>query len=611
MTSFPRTPARAAPPQRPLDRLLHLARPGGPRPRGGGTQSRSAPGGRRAAGAPARAPPPRRRRRPARRPRGRSRASRRPGSSSVPQPSTSTPAVSSASRVAGRSRIDFAPGADHDQRRAAQLRRSAETSRGSPRCTPPMPAGGEDRDPARGARATASPPPWWRRRAARHRHREVAGGELEHPLRRSRRAPAPPSERPTTRHAREHRHRRRARPPRAHLRLQRPPHLQVARARQPVRQHRRLQRHHRAPASAPGGLPAPSPPSISRIRLLRRRSGLPAARATHAACDDKLAAHRAAAPPPNPQPGRPHGPGPIPPHGDMPPDELREHGHRVIDWIAEYFEHIDDYPVLARVEPGEVAGAAPARGAGGPPRRWTRSSRDFREVIVSRASPTGTTPASSPTSASPAPARAILGETLAAALNVNAMLWRTSPAATELEERALDWLRQMLGLPAGFRGHIQDTASMLDAGGHRGGARGARAWACARRGSRGRDLPRLRLYCSEEAHSSRGEGGDHPGHRPRRHAPDPHRRGVPHGRRPRCGAAIEEDRAAGVRPFCVVATVGHHLHHQHRPGGGDRGGLPRARALAARGRARTAAPPRSSPRCATCSTAASTPTRWW
>src|SRR5690606_35268359 len=100
----------------------------------------------------------------------------------------------------------------------------------------------------------------------------------------------------------------------------------------------------------------------------------------------------------------------------------------------------------------------------------------------------------------------ILGEALAAALNVNAMLWRTSPSATELEERALGWLRQLLGLPDGFHGHIQDTASSSTLVAI-ATAREALGLGVREEGLAGRDLPRLRLYCSEEAHSSVEKAG--------------------------------------------------------------------------------------------------------
>ncbi|MCI0728580.1 MAG: aminotransferase class I/II-fold pyridoxal phosphate-dependent enzyme, partial [Chloroflexi bacterium] len=149
----------------------------------------------------------------------------------------------------------------------------------------------------------------------------------------------------------------------------------------------------------------------------------------------------------------------------------------------------------------------------------------------------------------------ILGEWLSAGLNVNAMLWRTSPAATELENVTLDWLRQMLGLPAGFHGVITDGASMSS----------PLALAVARerlgldirnQGMAGRsELPRLRLYISAETHSSVEKGAIVVG------IGRQGVRAVPVDQEFRMDVtalarAIEEDLAAGWRPFAVVATVG-------------------------------------------------------
>jgi aromatic-L-amino-acid/L-tryptophan decarboxylase len=242
----------------------------------------------------------------------------------------------------------------------------------------------------------------------------------------------------------------------------------------------------------------------------------------------------------------------IPHAGDMPPAELREHGHRVFDWIGEYFEGIERLPVLAQVVPGEVAAALPA----GPPREPVEMERilaDFRRVVLP-----GVTHWNHPgfmayfgiTGSGPG----ILGETLAAALNVNAMLWRTGPAATELEERSLDWLRQMLGLPAPFRGHIQDTASTSSLVAI-ATAREATGLGVREEGLAGRDLPRLRLYCSEQAHSSIEKAAITLGVGRlgvRRVPTDGEYRMDPDA----LDAAIREDLAAGWRPFCVVATVG-------------------------------------------------------
>jgi aromatic-L-amino-acid decarboxylase len=236
----------------------------------------------------------------------------------------------------------------------------------------------------------------------------------------------------------------------------------------------------------------------------------------------------------------------------MPPEALRAAGHEVYDWIAEYLSRIDEYPVLARSAPGEIAAKLPAEAPEGPT-PIEDILRDFREVIVP-----GVTHWNHPgfmayfgiTGSGPG----ILAETLTAALNVNAMLWRTSPAATELEDRALDWLRQMLGLPGGFRGHIQDTASMSSLVAI-AAAREAAGLEVREEGLSGRDLPRLRVYCSEEAHSSIEKAGITLG------LGRAGTRKIPTDAEFRMDVAaleraIAEDVAEGVRPICVVATVG-------------------------------------------------------
>jgi aromatic-L-amino-acid decarboxylase len=240
------------------------------------------------------------------------------------------------------------------------------------------------------------------------------------------------------------------------------------------------------------------------------------------------------------------------PTGDMSPAELREFGGRAYDWIAQYFARIEDYPVLARVAPGEIAASLPAEA----PENGT-GMEEILDDFASRIVP-GLTHWNHPgffayfgiTGSGPG----ILGETLAAALNVNAMLWRTSPAATELEERALDWLRQMIGLPDLFRGHIQDTASMSSLVAI-AAAREAAGVGVREDGLSGRDLPRLRVYCSEEAHSSIEKAGITLG------IGRTGTRKIPTDAEFRMDvaaleAAIQADLAAGVRPFCVVATVG-------------------------------------------------------
>jgi aromatic-L-amino-acid decarboxylase len=164
---------------------------------------------------------------------------------------------------------------------------------------------------------------------------------------------------------------------------------------------------------------------------------------------------------------------------------FREDGAAAVDWVARYLEGVGELPVLAQVEPGQVRAALPAS----PPERgepFAAVLRDLDEVVLP-----GITHWNHPRFlayfAISGSEPGILAELLAAALNVNAMLWRTSPAATELEEVAVGWLRQLLGLPDGLHGHIEDTASTSTLA----------ALAAARH-----LRPDGAVLCSEHAHSS-------------------------------------------------------------------------------------------------------------
>jgi aromatic-L-amino-acid/L-tryptophan decarboxylase len=242
-----------------------------------------------------------------------------------------------------------------------------------------------------------------------------------------------------------------------------------------------------------------------------------------------------------------------PPEGgtaDMASDEFRAAAHRAVDWMADYLDGVGGYPVLARVAPGDVRARLRAD-APEQPSTMDRIMEEFEDTVLP-----GVTHWNHPgffayfaiTASGPG----ILGEMLAAALNVNAMLWRTGPAATELEELALDWLRQMMGLPAGFHGTIQDTASISSLT----AVAAAREAALPQAGQAGlAGLPPLRLYCSEEAHSSIEKAGITLGigrEGTRRIPTDGSFRMDPAA----LAAAVAEDRAQGRLPFCVVATVG-------------------------------------------------------
>jgi aromatic-L-amino-acid decarboxylase len=249
-------------------------------------------------------------------------------------------------------------------------------------------------------------------------------------------------------------------------------------------------------------------------------------------------------------------PAPPPPHapplGDMPAEEFRRHAHAAVDWMADYLAGVERYPVLSQVRPGDVARHIPAA----PP----AAGEDFAAVLgdVDRVVIPGITHWNHPDFfayfAITGSAPGIIGEMMAAALNVNGMLWRSSPAVTEVEERALDWLRQMLGLPEVFRGTIQDTASIstlvaIAAARERAGV-GVREM-----GMSGRDLPRLRVYASEHVHSSIDKACITLGlgmEGLRKIATDDEFRMDPAA----LASAIAEDRAAGMIPICVIATTG-------------------------------------------------------
>jgi aromatic-L-amino-acid decarboxylase len=232
---------------------------------------------------------------------------------------------------------------------------------------------------------------------------------------------------------------------------------------------------------------------------------------------------------------------------------FRERFARVAAWIEDYLRDTRRYPVLSHAKPGDLIAALPAS----PPdegESFDAIFRDFEALVVP-----GITHWNHPRffayfSISAAPVT-IMAEALAAALDVNAMLWRTSPAATELEDVTLGWLREMLGLPAAFHGIIYDTASIS----------GYTALAAAReslgleireRGMAGRnDLPVLRVYITDQTHShiekaaiALGVGRENVVRVP---IDDEFRMQAE-----ALARALDDDLARGRRPMCAVATVG-------------------------------------------------------
>ncbi|MCI0415757.1 pyridoxal-dependent decarboxylase [bacterium] len=223
------------------------------------------------------------------------------------------------------------------------------------------------------------------------------------------------------------------------------------------------------------------------------------------------------------------------------------------DWMVDYWENSQRYPVLSQVKPGEIIEALPKD----PPRTpepFERVLEDFQKIILP-----GVTHWNHPnfyayfaiTGSPPG----ILGDMLSTALNINAMLWKTSPASTELEVVVLDWLRKMLGIPVPLFGIIMDTAS-IGTFCAMAAARESLDLKIREEGLAGRaDLPRFRVYCSEQAHSSDDKAAIALGFglRGLRKIPvDQEFRMRPDA----LDRAIEEDRSEGWRPVCVVATVG-------------------------------------------------------
>lgn len=236
-------------------------------------------------------------------------------------------------------------------------------------------------------------------------------------------------------------------------------------------------------------------------------------------------------------------------------DEFRDWGHRLIDWVADYLENVEQYPVMSQVKPGDIRARLPAAAPlEGEP--FAAIFRDFEEIILP-----GITHWQSPNFFAYFPSNnsgpSILGELLAAGMGVQGMLWATSPACTELETHVLDWMVDLLGLPAAFKssstggGVIQDSASsatlcaILAARERANGGQG---------NLRGLDGS-LVAYCSTQAHSSVEKGVRIAGlgsNNLRFIDVDEH-----FAMRPELlDAAIAADRAAGRRPCFVCATVG-------------------------------------------------------
>jgi aromatic-L-amino-acid decarboxylase len=235
----------------------------------------------------------------------------------------------------------------------------------------------------------------------------------------------------------------------------------------------------------------------------------------------------------------------------MTPEEFRLHGHRLVDWMADYLRDVGDRRVVPEVKPGDVRRSLPAA----PPDQaeaFERIFADFERLIMP-----GMTHWNHPGwfayfAANNSPP-SILAEMLTATLAAQCMSWQTSPAATELEQVTMAWLTRMLDLPEGFTGVIQDTASTATLVALLSARERATGFAGERLGAQ--TPQRLRVYASAEAHSSVPKGVKLAGF-----GADALRSiGVDEHyalRTDLLAEAMARDSAAGLVPACVVATVG-------------------------------------------------------
>jgi len=239
--------------------------------------------------------------------------------------------------------------------------------------------------------------------------------------------------------------------------------------------------------------------------------------------------------------------------GDMDPEAFRAAAHRVVDLMADYLSNVERHAVLPAIEPGSVGKRLPAA-APDDPESLDAILADYLDLIEPNATH-WQHPGFFAYFPSTASGPGILGEMLVAALGQNPMLWRTSPSGTELEQVVVDWLRQALGLPETFDGLLTDTASTSSLI-YLAAARQAAGIDAAAAGIAGRpDVAALRVYASEEAHSSIEKACMTLGlgRASLVRIPTNDRFEL---RTDALRAAIAADRAAGLHPMAIVATVG-------------------------------------------------------
>jgi aromatic-L-amino-acid decarboxylase len=235
----------------------------------------------------------------------------------------------------------------------------------------------------------------------------------------------------------------------------------------------------------------------------------------------------------------------------MDPEQFRREAHRLVDWMADYLSGIERFPVRAQTRPGEIAAGLPPHPPA-TPEPFEAIMADFERIVLP-----GITHWQHPHFMAYFPANSsppsILAEMLTATIAAQCMLWQTSPAATELETRVLDWVRQLIGLPEGFSGVIQDSASSATLCAVLVARERATGWRVDAEGLGA--APPLAVYASDQAHSSVEKAVRIAGlgRRALRPIPSDERFAM---RPDALEAAIRADEAAGIVPACVVASLG-------------------------------------------------------
>ncbi len=182
----------------------------------------------------------------------------------------------------------------------------------------------------------------------------------------------------------------------------------------------------------------------------------------------------------------------------MTPEEFRKHAHELVEWMAGYMENVESYPVKSQVKPGDIFSRIPSVPPS-QPESFSAFMKDLEEIIMP-----GITHWQSPNFFAYFPANtsppSILAEMIISTLSTQCMIWETSPAATELEEKMMIWLRDLIGLPSVFEGVIQDTASTSTLAAILTAREKATGFRINNEGAS--NVGQLRVYCSEQTHSS-------------------------------------------------------------------------------------------------------------